>query len=142
MKTAGIVAATGIILLLSCTGKRHIVFNKSKIDYKASWHYFELKDTLEATIISHYPAEAFCGTSATGSISIIKTDSDTIRIFDLCNMNKIEVGTVVKIYPAEKPSFYVNLPVSTSTFIRNDTIFETPSDTDLKILKTTWGNIQ
>ena len=72
----------------------------------------------------------------------MKIGSDTIRVLDLCNMNKIEVGTVVKIYPAEKPPFAVSLPASTPTFIRNDTIFEMPSDTDLKILKTAWGLIR
>ena len=119
MKAVHIIVPVAIvILLLSCSGKRHIVFSKSKIDYKESWCYFDMKDTLHATIISHYPAEAFCGISATGSISIVKIGSDNIRVLDLCNMNKIEVGTVVKIYPAEKPPFAVSLPASTATFIR------------------------
>jgi len=143
VKAVGVFTTLGIIILLnSCTSKHHIVFSKSKIDYKALWRYFDLKDILQATIISHYPAEAFCGASATGSISIVKINNDTIRVLDLCNISKIEVGTIVKIYPAEKPPFAVSLPTSTATFIKNDTIYETPSQIDLKILKTYWGQIQ
>ena len=142
MKTIHIVYSSLIIIVLvSCSGN-HTFYSKSKIDYKALWQYYNLTDTIQGAIISHYPAEAFCGMSATGSVSIIKTVSDTIRVLDLCNMNKIDVGSIVTIYPAEKPSFSVSLPASTATFMRNDTIYERPSDADLKILKTTWGQIR
>jgi len=130
-----------IIILVSCSGN-HTFYSKSKIDYKALWQYYSLTDIIRGTIISHYSAEAFCGMSATGSLSIVKTNSDTIRVLDLCNMSKINVGSIVTIYPAEKPSFSVSLPTSTATFMRNDTIYERPSDADLKILKTTWGQIR
>jgi len=131
-----------ILLMGSCSGTNNLFFNKSKIDYKALWQYSYLSDTINGIMINHYPAKAFCGTSATASLSIIKVGNDTIRLLDLCNMNKIDTGKNVTIFPAEKPQFNVSLPSNTATFMRNDTIYEMPSEFDLKIVRTMWGQIQ
>ena len=133
----------GTILLsgfYSCSTKKIYVFNTS--DYKASWQYFDLKDTIQGIILRHQGAGVDCGNMAFGSVSIIKTDKDTIRVLDLCNMESIDEGRIITIYPDEKPSFGVVFPTERLSYERNDTIYEMPSKYDRKILKTTWGSLK
>lgn len=78
---------------------------------------------------------------AFGSVSIVKTDAnDTIRIINLCNMDNYAKGEKVYFIPAEKPPFNVILPSSLVRYQSNDTIFEQPSEYDLKIINTTWAS--
>ena len=118
-------------------------FDSSMTDFgfRDKWQYFNLQDTISAKIINHLPSAAHCGTLAFASVTLAETEKgDTIRILDLCNINKnYLVNQIVKISPAEKPNFNVSLPY---TMAKNSISkkFE-PISTDLKILKTTYGNL-
>lgn len=106
-------------LFISCTTKK---LTKKEIAAsnvcKPNWKYFSLQDTIIGEVIYHAPASFGCGVLATASSTIIKTAlNDTMRILWLCNeqMNFIKFQ-IVKIIPANRPSFNVIPPVRPNQF--------------------------
>lgn len=117
--------------------KRHTFIKILTIKISGS---FNLHDTINTTIIVHYPVTVGCGTKAFGSVSIVKTEAnDTIRILNLCNMEHYKPGQKVVFKPAEKPNFSVHFSQTTVQYENKDTLYEQSSAYDLKILKTAWG---
>lgn len=91
------------VIFYSCKTQKAYFYKDS--DYKDKWQYFNLHDTINTTIIVHYPVTVGCGTKAFGSVSIVKTEAnDTIRILNLCNMEHYKSGQKVLFRSAEKPS--------------------------------------
>lgn len=126
------------VIFYSCKTQKAYFYKDS--DYKDKWQYFNLQDTVHTTIISHLPATVYCGNMAFGSVSIVKTEAnDTIRILNLCNMERYSPGQKVVFKPAEKPNFSVHFSQTTVQYENKDTLYEQPSAYDLKILKTAWG---
>ena len=121
--------------------------------YQCKWTFFKLDKSIEGIIIEHDKAQGSCGTRAFASLTIVKTDKDTIRILGLCNENLYLIGQKVKVSPENEPSFQVHLP---STFIdgvrgtnkkgkrkKQEPPILVPTATafDKSIIKTTWGQI-
>ena len=98
-----------VCILFGC-GSSH-QFTKAQrqlFDCKRDWKYSILKDTLTGQILVQQDIGHLCGNMAFGSNTIIRTDAgDTFRIIELCNSNKFQVGSSVKIIPDSKPSFDV-----------------------------------
>lgn len=127
--------------------------------FQDKWSYFELEDTLEATIIKHEKQEVGCGSFATASLSIVKTNNDdTLRILDLCNYDYYEKGTAIRVSPMKDVQGQVRIPnyVLISGEIMNPdkkkrrkkvkraiepSIYRS-NEFDETILKTTWGIIE
>jgi hypothetical protein len=83
------------------------------LDCQTNWAFYKLTDTLEMKVIQHNVATAGCGTIAFAALTIGKVGLDTVRILELCNTNKIFIkDQIVKVIPAEKPTFQVSLPIS------------------------------
>ena len=57
--------------------------------FQCKWNFFQFNDTIEGIIIQHERQMTGCGVLATASLTIIKTDNDTIRVLDLCNQKII-----------------------------------------------------
>ncbi|RTY85909.1 hypothetical protein [Flavobacterium sp. GT3R68] len=106
------------------------------------WKIIKLRDTINAKIIFHIPAQRDCDENLVASMTIVKTQKgDTIRILDLCNSNKFQIDQNIKIAPAQKQSFIkVSVPFS---FDENlETKMSEPNlKYDLKVLKTAWGKL-
>ena len=123
------------------------------------WTFFTLTDTTNGIVVKHEQQHIGCGTKATASLTIIKTDNDTIRVLDLCNQSNYLVGCKVKIEPVANPNFQVQIPSyllargqqlkkmksRKKDYRKNKTENELPvwcsNEFDRVILKTTWGNI-
>lgn len=123
------------------TIKRSELGKSHDFSYEKKWEYFKLTDTINVTIIHHLPAPAACGIIATASMTIVTTEKgDIFRIKDMCNISDIykKVQTI-KVAPAEKPPFGLTTPFTLTENPKTNK-FE-PSKFDLRVLKTTWGDI-
>ena len=119
--------------------------------FHCKWAFFKLDKSIEGIIIDHHKADGSCGTSAFASLTIIKTDSDTIRVLSLCNENLYLVGQKVIVQSQNEPSFQVHLPfthiIGSATKNKKKKNKESSKaivDTinfDKLIIKTTWGQI-
>lgn len=105
------------------------------------WQYFDLADTINLKIISHYLASSPCGTRATASMTIGTIENgDTIRVLELCNIKKnFNPNEIVKVIPARRPDFQV---MHTRVFTQTTQGQLKPDDFDINILKTTYGKIE
>lgn len=107
------------ILFVSCTTRK---LTKKEIaaanKCRDNWQYLNLQDTISGEVLFHAKAIFTCGIIATASSTIIKTSSnDTIRILWLCNTDiTFKKSQLVKVFPAQKPSFAVSPPVQTNQF--------------------------
>lgn len=121
------------------TAEFHKLINNS---YQCRWTFFQLTDTITGTIIRHEKQEVGCGIIATASLTIIKTDTDTIRVIGLCNQDSYESGQKIKIIPQNEPSFQVWIPSYYDVVDKNTNKYFTRSnDFDEVILRTTWGHL-
>lgn len=120
--------------------------------YQCKWEFFQLEDTIKGVVIKHEQQMTGCGVLATASITIIKTDNDTIRVLDLCNKDNYIEGQKVKIIPRTEPQFQVNIPcyILIDRRKKGDKNRKTKevekniwhsNNFDESILKTTWGEI-
>jgi hypothetical protein len=107
------------ILVVSCT-TRKLTKKETAIVSKCrdDWEYLNLQDTISGEVLYHEKASFLCGILATASSTIIKTTlNDTIRVLWLCNRDiNFRKSEIVKIFPAQKPSFAVSPPVQTNPF--------------------------
>ena len=108
--------------------------------YKSKWEYYEIRDTIAARVIEHYPAMTLCGVVMVASMSIVVTETgDTIRVIDICNLSFFNPGQAVRIAPAEKMESWCCTPF---TLKQNEKTKEfEPVHSDVNILKTTWGRV-
>jgi hypothetical protein len=137
--------------------------------YFCRWSFFTLDKPVHGTVIQHNWSETGCGTLAFASITIVKTEQDTIRILELCNQTQYPVGQKIKITKGANPMerdnpYQVHLPCG--MFIEGERIyFKTKKEArqakrkarkekpavlagtwtcgpyDQTILKTAWGDI-
>jgi hypothetical protein len=106
-----------LVIFIGCASRKTKNINdqvSAAFKCQPNWKYNKLADTLSGVILAHAKAGFFCGTMATASVSVILVRGmDTIRVLELCNISKdFKQGTKVVIAPAEKPSFYVSLPIN------------------------------
>lgn len=110
--------------------------------FECHWQFTELQDTSEAIVIHHSPTHIPCAFKATASVTIVKIKNDTIRILDVCNLQKYKVGQIIKVVSVSKPYYKVSIP---TFFALEDPTFGTYiyrcNEYDDKILKTTWAHI-
>lgn len=106
-------------VFVNCTNRK---LTKKEIEAanqcRTTWQYLNLKDTITGEVLYHAKASFGCGVLASASSTIIKTAlNDTMRILWLCNeemnFSKFEI---VKIIPAQRPSFGVIPPVRPTQF--------------------------
>ncbi|WP_419788695.1 hypothetical protein [Mucilaginibacter sp. SP1R1] len=92
---------------MGCRSPYHFTSaQKTLFECKKDWQYYTLKDTLYGELIEQQDNGKYCGYVAFASNTIVKTVAgDTIRIIELCNLNKFGRGINVKIIPQEKPPF-------------------------------------
>jgi hypothetical protein len=127
--------------------------------FQCKWQFFILTDTIQGIIIKHEQQTIGCGTIATASLTIIKTENDTIRVLDLCNLMEYKTGQKVKIVPDTAPNFQVHIPSYTlitgypvkkrSKKEKEEQKKKTEAESkiwhsnefDESVLKTTWGEI-
>lgn len=120
-----------ILFLSSFNKKRSIksVFANTYCD--TSWNYFSLTDTVIGRVLFHAKAPFLCGTMATASLTVIKTNKeDTIRVLWLCNTDVtfFKKSAIVKVYPQKKPDFSVIFPFQKREY-------------DCSVVKTCYGSI-
>lgn len=120
--------------------------------YQCKWEFFQLEDTIMGVVIKHEQHMIECGVLATASLTIIKTDNDTIRVLDLCNKDNFIEGQKVKIIPRTEPQFQVYIPsyIIIDRRKKGDKKRKTKevkkniwhsNNFDESVLKTTWGEI-
>lgn len=114
--------------------------------YACNWQFFRLTGATKGVVIKHEKQTTACGVLATASLTIIKTDTDTIRVINLCNQNDYTVGQKVKIQPKSEPQFQVYIPCSFSKEkVEKENTTEKirwhSNSFDKSISKTTWGLI-
>jgi len=98
-----------VCILFGCGSSHQLTkAQKQLFNCKRDWQYSILNDTLSGQLIIQQDIGHLCGNMAFGSNTIIKTRAgDTVRIIELCNSNKFQTGSLVKIIPDNKPSFDV-----------------------------------
>lgn len=109
-------------------------------DYEDRWIYFDLQKPIEVNVIDHASPKVHCGYIAFASVTIGYTEAqDTLRIFDLCNLEDFFKGEKIIVTPAKRPGFNVIYP----TFHLEDKdgkLLSHPYNTN--VLKTTYGSIE
>jgi hypothetical protein len=110
-------------------------------DFMNKWVYFDLDKPTKLKVITHMVAFVACGYIATASITIGTTErQDTIRVFELCNTEKVFVeNDIVIVKPAEKPVFGVHFPRAN---VQNFLGQILPQNFDFSVLKSTYGIIE
>lgn len=106
-------------VLVNCTNRKLTKKEAATANKcRDGWQYLNLKETINGEVLYHAKAPFSCGIFATASSTIIKTASDdTIRILWLCNTDiTFKKSQLVKVLPAQKPSFAVSPPVQTNQF--------------------------
>ncbi len=139
MRSASIILL-GFIIFDSCSTKYSKEIQITEFSSEKNWQYFDLDKPVYVKIISHLPTTNLCGNIAVASVTIAETkENDTIRILDLCSSIDCQRNDVMKITPAIKPDFHVILPYRT---IKNPKTKKNEAvEMDMKILKTTYGNL-
>ena len=122
------------LLCSQCLIVKKLLRTDATSDYADKWVYFKLNDTIEIKIIEHHVAPVWCHESLiTASETIGNTGTDTIRVIELCNTNKVFIkGEIVKVIPMDSPNSQVTLPL----YIGKD-----PTFYEFRVLKTTYGQI-
>ena len=106
------------------------------------WTFFQLTDTITGTILRHEKQMVACGHLAGASLTIVKTEKDTVRVIDLCNGKNYVKGQKIKIIPRTEPTFQVNLPFHVKWVDKGKNKYILISNKfDKVVLKTTWGHI-
>ena len=84
----------------------------SNYECRISWQYFDIEHSVTGMVISHEKPRSNCGYLISASITIVKIYfGDTIRVLELCNTEKTFLkGDIIKIEPAKKPEFDIDLP--------------------------------
>ena len=110
---ANIILILSIFLSLNSIGQ--LTHEKELIGSGCSknWQYFRPDYIISGYVIFHKKALAFCGHNIMVSVTLIKTEIDTIRVIELCNVSKdFEVSQKVSVWPSKVPETKVNLPLT------------------------------
>lgn len=141
-KLKNILFLTSSLILVNCKAKI-IDEQKNRIfsTYDSSWYFFNLEDTINVKILNHLKNEFFCGIVTLASVSIVVDDKGNVfRVLDLCNMSDYAVNENIRLIPAEKPNFHVNLPYR--FYINPITKKREQYEIDKKTLNTTYAYIE
>ena len=84
---------------------------------KSKWTYLKMEKSIIGSIVYYEQPTVLCGTVATASVALVKTDiGDTIRILFLCDTKKdfntppsFKPGERVSVIPGEDPTFRIDI---------------------------------
>lgn len=109
--------------------------------YQCFWEFFEIQDTLEATVIAHESAYVPCAFKATASVTILKVEEDTIRVLDVCNLEDYKIGAAVKVSAISVPHYKVSIPTYFYKDVTTNSYIYRCNEYDASVQRTTWGHI-
>jgi len=109
--------------------------------YQCLWEFFEVQDTLNATVIKHESAFVPCAFKATASVTILKVGKDTIRVLDVCNLEKYKIGAAVRVSAISVPRYKVSIPTYFFKDITTNLYIYRCNEFDVTVQRTTWGHI-
>lgn len=108
--------------------------------YQCQWTYFKFEKPIEGEIIKFEKQTQPCKIFTHGSVAIVKTKVDTLRIIDCCHEIDFKIGQKVKILPSSKPSSLVNIPYIEK--VKNGLSLKEVNEYDLLVKRTTWGKLE
>jgi hypothetical protein len=109
--------------------------------YQCFWEFFEIQDTINATVVAHESAYMPCAFKASASVTILKVDEDTIRVLDVCNLDNFKVGAAVKVSAISAPTYKVSIPTYFYKDVLTNNYIYRCNEYDVTVERTTWGHI-
>ena len=119
----------------------HLLSNSSQ----CGWVFFNIKGTLQGTIVSWNDAPKSDKPGTAAAVAIIKTNRDTVRVLLLENKT-MKPGQTIKLAPATEPDVDVSVALDRDFYLHEEKEGGKPfcriNEYDQRIVRTTWGKME